>query len=283
MALYDSIYDAVIDSHEALTPLINPADSDSLLTSAEIHAAMSDTLSFSISEEVAESDTWLHGMEGASRQGPIIGNSGILSVIVLLFLLISVNFKECSKLITRFSRQLLNIKKRENIFDEHTAHETRLTILMLIQYIVYLSILLSGACLVIKSKSEGLTGDFDTLLKDIGVVTVYYIFQLCAYGVVAYTFSEPDDTRRFIRSLNASQALCGLALIVPTLMILFYPQYLDTLVIIGGAAYLLFRLLFVANGFSIFYRNIFSLVYFILYLCTLEIIPVIYVFKAAML
>ncbi|MDE6240375.1 MAG: DUF4271 domain-containing protein, partial [Muribaculaceae bacterium] len=47
--------------------------------------------------------------------------------------------------------------------------------------------------------------------------------------------------------------------------------------------YLLFRLVFISNGFSIFYRNIFSLVYFILYLCTLEIIPLIYVFKLALL
>ncbi|MDE5596138.1 MAG: DUF4271 domain-containing protein, partial [Muribaculaceae bacterium] len=40
---------------------------------------------------------------------------------------------------------------------------------------------------------------------------------------------------------------------------------------------------FIWKGFSIFYNNIFSLVYFILYLCALEIIPLIYVFQLALL
>lgn len=281
MALYDSIYNEVIIGVAEPKDTVFSPDS-ALYELYNLHAVETDTINFN-SSQADVSDTWLHGMEGASRQGSLIGNSGILSIIVVIFLLLSVNFKECRKLLSRFTSQLFNFRKKGDGFDEHTAHETRLTLLMVIQFIVYSGIVLSGACLLIKTKNDGYIGDFTTVLKNIGILVAYYIFQLCAFGVVGYTFVSPDETRRFLRSLNASQSMCGIALMIPALLMLFYPQDLETLVLIGGIIYLLGRLVFISNGFSIFYRNIFSLVYFILYLCALEIIPLIYVFKLALL
>ncbi|MDE5554971.1 MAG: DUF4271 domain-containing protein [Muribaculaceae bacterium] len=281
MALYDSIYNEVIIGVTAPKDSVFSADS-ALFDFSNIKAVETDTINFS-STQTDNIDSWHLGMEGASRQGSLIGNSGILSIIVLIFLLLSVNFKECSKLFSRFIGQLFNFRKKGEGFDEHTAHETRLTILMVIQFLIYSGIVLTGACLLIKTKSDGYIGDFTVLMKNIGILAVYYIFQLCAFGVLGYTFVSTDETRRFLRSLNASQSMCGIALMIPALLILFYPQDLETLVVIGGLIYLLGRLVFISNGFSIFYKNIFSLVYFILYLCALEIIPLIYVFKLALL
>lgn len=51
--------------------------------------------------------------------------------------------------------------------------------------------------------------------------------------------------------------------------------------VIGGVMYLMVRVMFIYKGFRIFYINSFSLVYFILYLCTLEIAPVLMFVKLA--
>ncbi len=279
MALYDSIYNEVImraDKPEEFNFALDTALYD------RSNAQAVDSINFT-STAVEDPDTWLHGMEGASRQGSLIGNSGILTIIVVIFLLISINFKECRKLLAKFAVQLFDYRKRENTFEEHTAHEKSLTGLMIIQCIIYGGILLSGLCLIYRGKTEGYIGDFGDIMKNCALLTAYYIFQLCAYGVVGYTFTDTEDTRRFLRSLNASLSFCGLALIVPSLLMLFYPQELESLVAIGATIYAVSRLTFISNGFSIFYRNIFSLVYFILYLCALEIIPVIIVFKLALL
>lgn len=281
MALYDSIY------NEVIIGAINQEEFNFTLDTAlydlsNVFAVETDTINFSY-VQAKENDTWLHGMEGASRQGSLIGNSGILSIIVVIFLLISINFKECSKLLSKFGLQLFDYRKRGETFDEHTSHEKSLTGLLIIQALVYSSILLGGLCLIYKGKTEGYIGDFRDIMKNTGLLLVYYIFQLCAYGVVGYTFTDPDDTRKFLRSLNASLSFCGVALIVPSLLMLFYPQALESLTAIGATIYLISRLTFIFNGFSIFYRNIFSLVYFILYLCALEIIPLIYVMKLALL
>ena len=282
MALYDSIYNELFLSPPIEKEEFNFTLDTALYDRTDLSAAEVDTINF-VSTCVEENDSWLHGMEGASRQGSLIGNSSVLSIIVIIFLFISIFFKECKKLLSRFILQMLNYRKHGSGFDEHTALETRLTILMVIQFLIYSGIVLSGATLIFSGKTDSYIGDFRFLINYIGILAVYYIFQLCAYATLGYTFADNNDTRQFLRSFNASQSMCGIALIIPSLMILFYPQELETLTLIGGIIYLLFRLVFISNGFSIFYRNIFSLVYFILYLCTLEIIPLIYVFKLALL
>ena len=75
--------------------------------------------------------------------------------------------------------------------------------------------------------------------------------------------------------LNASQMLLGVVLTVPTLVALFYPGVSGVMLAIAAGLYILSRICYISKGFRIFYNNFPSLLYFILYLCTLEIIPVI--------
>lgn len=228
-------------------------------------------------------DRWTDGIEGSALQNPTSGNSGILTVIVTLFVILSLNFKECKKLFVRFAEELRSNKKRKNAFDEHSNHESRLTVLTIVQYLVYGGIILAG--IVTSRNYEMISNDYDfsTLATAILIFAVYYVFQICAYEVTGYTFGGAGSGVRWLRALNASQSLAGLGLIFPALMILFYPQATFAMSIVGCVVYVIARLIFISKGFSIFYNNIFSLLYFILYLCALEIIPVIYLYKVAVL
>lgn len=228
-------------------------------------------------------DNWNVGLEGSARQGSLDGNSGILTIIVVMFVSIAMNFKECRKLFTRFIDELRNSKYRENDFDEHSNHETRLTILTVIPYLIYGGIILSAYKIFHSGQTDTNIHEFNILIKSIGLFSAYYLFQLCAYSLLGYTFAGDDGSKRWIRALNASQSLAGVALMIPALIMLFYPQTTPTVCIISLIIYLAARLIFIAKGFSIFYNNIFSLVYFILYLCALEIIPLIFILKLALL
>ena len=232
---------------------------------------------------VAIPDTWTDGIEGTALQTSASDNSGILTIIVILFVILSLNFKECKKLFARFVDELLSNKKRENAFDEHSNHESRLTVLTVVQYLVYGGILLAG--MAVNRNFDIVNSDysFTTLIIAIAIFTSYYLFQICAYSITGYTFGGKESSVRLLRALNASQSLAGLGLIFPALMTLFYPQATFAMTIVGGAVYIIARLIFISKGFSIFYNNIFSLIYFILYLCALEFIPVIYVYKVAVL
>lgn len=252
------------------------------LTPIDSVMAVSDSAA-NTSASMTVPDSWTDGIEGTSLQVSTDGNSGILTVIVALFVILSLNFKECKKLFAHFTDELINNKKRENAFDEHSNHESRLTVLTVVQYLVYGGIIL--ASIAVSRDDTMQTGDynFNTLAAAIGIFTVYYLFQICAYAITGYTFSGKDNSLRWLRAFNASQSLAGLGLIIPALMTLFYPAAATAMSSVACCVYIIARLAFISKGFSIFYNNIFSLVYFILYLCALEIIPVIYVYKIAVL
>ncbi len=90
---------------------------------------------------------------------------------------------------------------------------------------------------------------------------VYYLWQLCAYRIVGYVFTDKLSARQWIKGFNASQALLGLLLTIPALIVLFNP---------GGAAAVAnrncllsdSRLIFIFKGFRLFYDNFGSLLYF---------------------
>lgn len=102
---------------------------------------------------------------------------------------------------------------------------------------------------------------------------LYYLFQLCAYNAVGYAFTDNEHRRAWIRAFNASQGLLGFALMPAAIVTVFYPVAAMAALWVALALYVVARFLFIVKGFRIFYENFGSLLYFILYLCTLEIIP----------
>lgn len=226
---------------------------------------------------------WTIGLEGSTRQNKLNSNSGILTLIVLLFVAISLSFKDYRKLFSKFAEEMRSShKSRGNAFDERSSHETRLMCLSILQYIVCGGIMLFA----LAARHSGVSPDdygFTTLAAEIGVFAAYYIFDITAYSVVGYTFAGIENMKILLRRFNSSQSILGVTLALPSLMVIFYPSSSDAMIYTSVTLYALARLLFIIKGFDIFFTNIFSLLYFILYLCALEIIPLIYVYHFALL
>ena len=226
---------------------------------------------------------WTIGLEGSTRQNKLNSNSGILTLIVLLFVAISLSFKDYRKLFSKFAEEMRSShKSRGNAFDERSSHETRLMCLSILQYIVCGGIMLFA----LAARHSGVSPDdygFTTLAAEIGVFAAYYIFDITAYSVVGYTFAGIESMKVLLHRFNSSQSILGITIALPALIVIFYPLLSDAMIYTSVTLYVLARLLFIIKGFDIFFTNIFSLLYFILYLCALEIIPLIYVYHFALL
>lgn len=223
---------------------------------------------------------WQSGIEGTGRQKSTASDSGLLTIITLIFVALALNFRHCPKIFANFSTELLSVRRRANVFDEHTTNESRVLLLIAAEYIVSIGILLYAlAGLRYPPDTEHI---FRTAAMMMCLSGAYYVFQLCAYSLVGYVFSTSEGRRQWLRGFNASQALAGLALLIPALLTIFYPDSIRPTLIVACCIYFLSRIIFIIKGFRIFFTRITSLVYFILYLCTLEIIPVIIIYRAAL-
>ena len=266
----------------ALTPLF---DIDSIAS----HLPVADTVTCVAADSVAavatvaerDPDAWLDGIEGASRQTVIGRDSGILTILVLLFVFLALNVRNSRHMFSHFFDELGSLKDRNNAFDEHTSNETRLTLLLIGQFIVCAGILLYVTATV-ESRPDDI-GIFTGVARTSGLMAAYYIFQLAAYNTVGYIFTSSERRAAWIAGFNASQSMLGLALIIPVLLAVFYPSADKAVIVIAATLYFIARLLFIVKGFRIFFINFSSLLYFILYLCALEIIPVLFVYRMALM
>ena len=223
---------------------------------------------------------WTAGLEPAPLARRADTDPVLSASIVILLLVMMMCIRHSRRLIPAMIKDLLSVRTRKKSFDEHTANESRVIILFGIQFTVFAGILLSAGA-DIATGHPPLTDTAMTLLPTLALCGIYYIFQICAYWTVGFTFATSTGRRLWLRGFNASQSLLGFVMAIPALVVVFYPDAAGGALATAVAFYVFARLIFIFKGLRIFYQNFFSLLYFILYLCTLEIIPLIVVFKTA--
>ncbi len=225
---------------------------------------------------------WSTGLDGTPRTINVGDNSGVLTMVTVVLVLMMISYRHCRRLFATLWQEMWAMRHRHNVFDERTTNETHVLTLMAMQWCMCTGLLLYSGL--------GITGTALQPAKafvDTGCLTLlmmgYYAMQWIACQVLGYTFSTPAGRRLFVQGFTASQSLLSFALIIPSLVSIIYPSASFTAVIVGAALYLTARIVFIIKGFRIFYTNFGSLFYFILYLCTLEIAPIILVYNLALL
>lgn len=222
---------------------------------------------------------YLSGLEPVERTQLPGYNSTIVTIMLALFVLVVSNFKHYSVFIKSVTQDLLTVRRRTNIFNDNTINESRLMFSLIMVVCFSEAVLLFSR---IYTHSPGLSV-LPLMLGLLGATVMYYMVQLVAYSVVGNVFTSRGNSEQWVRGFNASQSLLGIALVLPALVTLFYPGLTGGMFTIGIICYISARILFICKGFKIFYQNFFSLIYFILYLCTLEIAPILLFYRGAVL
>lgn len=231
---------------------------------------------FSVSESVitpsVPTSTYMLGVEGTPRPVGYGENSWLSTVIVAMLVIIALNISHCRQLFKNFRQNLVGMRQRANAFDNRTANEMRTLFIIIVLLCLSEGILLFSSAVSAGIVREDTSALSMTMLLGLCALC-YYLWQLAVYRTIGYAFSDRDATRQWLSGFNASQTLLSLLLIVPALLSLFYTGIAGVMLILASGCYILTRLLFIYKGFRIFYTNFGSLLYFILYLCALEITP----------
>ena len=213
--------------------------------------------------------------EGLSPSALKASDSNSTPVTALLMgtlLFMCLNSGGIGQALKSYRHELIGIRRRRNVFDdEHTA-SLPMAVLLALNLIVFGGIVLYNIPGLPPAPCIGAA----TLMM--AVTGGYYLFRYIAYKIVGYVFADPVGRRQWVDGFLATEAYTGLFLIIPALLLVFMPQWHDTLIMVSLSIITVGRFLFIAKGARIFYVNLRSLLYFILYLCTLEIIPVLAIY-----
>lgn len=202
---------------------------------------------------------------------------GTMGMVLVALFLVMVSYRTGYKYLENFAHNLFSIRRRENLFDDHTMNETQILTALTINTCVMLGVIAFYAVdLCVPSLSASLHASVwvHTALYA-GLALVFYLLQLAVYNVVGRVFADVVATRLWTQGFKAAHSLLGILLLPVTGALLLWPQYSNTLLIIVIILYFCCRITFICKGFRIFYTNLPSIVYFILYLCSVEIVPIV--------
>lgn len=207
-------------------------------------------------------------------------DDGITALVTGIFVLLALSVSRHSNFLKTFTAALLSGRRANNTFDDHTVAETRITVALLIICCVCEGILLYFA----SSPGDYADNAFLSIAVATGLAVGLMIFQTTGYCLTGYAFAlRQGDALQWVRGFFASQSLLGLVLMLPAFVLIYYPGVTAITVRISAGLYILARLMFIRKGFRFFYTNCFSLIYFILYLCTLEIAPIAFLWRLTLI
>lgn len=214
----------------------------------------------------------IRGME-ADAGGMMLTHSTLASgLLAVTILSIAFAWPYLSVAFVSFWHELWSVRQRRNVFDEVPGASIPATVMLFAIFAVYGGIILYFV--------PGLPPSLN--LYGIGaamlLLTAFVLFQYITYRMVAYAFAGPVEGRKWINGYVASQAFASILIVPVAVLLLLHPEWHKVLVSIALCVYIIFHLLFIVKGFRIFYSNFLSLLYFILYLCSLEIIPILALF-----
>lgn len=224
--------------------------------------------------------TYRTGLEGIPRDIGYGENSWLSSIIVLMLIILAINFDNCRRLLASFPQEMFGIRRRSNAFDEHTSNESRTYGIIILLLCLNEGILAFSGINIVNPLPDSWSV-FSLTMMFSGVALAFYLAQIMIYRLIGFTFTDSVSSLQWIRGFNASQGSLAFLLLVPALISLFYPSAAPAMVIIGISFYFAARIVFIYKGFRIFYNNFPSLLYFILYLCSMEITPILILCRLA--
>ncbi|GHT42928.1 hypothetical protein AGMMS49965_15550 [Bacteroidia bacterium] len=204
---------------------------------------------------------------------PVAQNWGFVLFLICFFISMQV-LGRGRRLLFSMLEGIFRRRNRQSIFFENIQHELVNKLLLSTQTIFLLSIFIF--CIVLHRANvplESLSQMFWLVGVCSGVIIFYLIVKFILNALFGAIFSESDQTKLFNQNVFSIVALSGLVLFVPT-AILFYAPDAYYFCLYFNIIYLLFvEFLIIYKIHTIFFPSIKHLLYFILYLCTLEVVP----------
>ncbi len=204
-----------------------------------------------------------------------LNDTGCMGLVMLVFFFLAISFRNGYKYVSNFAHHMFSIRKRQNAFEDHTMSETQMMIALLSN-----TCLMAGLLLYVginKFYPEFTLSEH--VFKSVGNLTLLFAcfitLQLILYYILGFVFAQDkEDTRLWLDGFKSTQSILGLFLFPIAFITILYPASSTFMLICSIILYFCSRLVFISKGFRIFFNNLESCVYFILYLCTVEIVPV---------
>lgn len=225
---------------------------------------------YSLEKELAERP-FVEGIKQSANYG-----WGFLSISLLGIIFIAIVIAFYRRRFSLLLDVLFNWKLSKQIIRYEKVHSHPVNILLMLTFLMFFSLFYA---LSISEMKEGL--EFISLLKSIGLfVLIYFIGKLILYRFTAWLFEEGELINQYVFQLNLFSKFVGVFLLGLWILLIYSPISTSFLFNLSLIILLVFMGLQSYRGLIIGRSEGRNLLLIILYLCTLEILPWLLIFKS---
>lgn len=212
--------------------------------------------------------------QGTPRPFTLQSESWITLFLFFQFFIYAYVFVRSGKFWAESIKELFQVKERSSLFVDSSMKDPRqnlsLSFLSGINLGLFLYIFISSKFIYFDDKST-------TIFLFMAVVVFFFILKFLSYHFLGFVFFGRNSTvSSFKNSLFTMLSLLGFVLYFINIFLIYAPDQIKIfLFFLGFLSYLLFVFFKAYRLLNFFYVEIYSFFYLILYLCTLEILPVI--------
>ena len=176
---------------------------------------------------------------------------------------------------------LFRRQEQQTVSSQTVNNEFLIKLTLCLQTILLFSILIYG----VFSHVQNLP--FETtihLVRTLGgtalIFLLFILYKFLSNFGVGFVFFQQENLQSWNSLFFSIVSLSGIALFIPALLIFYFPDTFYVCVILCLLYFLFVEFLMFYKIFKIFFQQKISLLYFILYLCTQELLPMFFVYKA---
>ncbi len=202
-------------------------------------------------------------------------DTGSMIMFLLSCLFLITSYRLGHVYIANLTHNMFSIKGKDDLYSDHTASDTRIIIALMVNTCLMEGLLLFYGLswynpqLTLALQNSVFLHVFVLVLS----AGLFVTLQLFLYRLIGFTFSDDSLTDLWVGGFLSSQAMLGLLLFPIAVITLVFPSSIKLMITIAIILYILARIVFIWKGFRIFFNNLSSSIYFILYLCAIEIVP----------
>lgn len=203
----------------------------------------------------------------------------ITSILFLCLILIAYVFSKGRKLLAQQLKAFIYQRDRSSLFDEATSDEISYTFFLILHSCMVVGMLVYYYYSCVNPDLFQMYSHSLLLMGYMGSVVLLFLLKCLVFVFVNWIFFTPPQNSNWISSYYNVTIWKGL-LLLPILLLVVYFDLSLTLAVIFAIFILVFiEMLLFFRCFSNFFKNFYGAFHLILYLCTLEILPDILLWK----
>ena len=217
--------------------------------------------------------------EAKSYENSFTSSNMVMGMLLVVLFIILISYHKGYKYLANMYHNLFSVRVHENFLNDLTADENQIIAVLTINTCFMQSLLMCAGLNLYLPHLQLMSNVNATVLVLMGIAVAFYLLQMAFYATMGYVFADKKRGAILMAGFKASQALMGILLLPLGAFVVVNPNAASTIIPIAAGVYVLIRFVFIFKGFRIFFNNIASFFFFILYLCTAEVIPLIMIYS----